>query len=425
MECHEVDDIHYQIGHGSFGKELYTLRIDSLGNVLSPPKRLYETPSSVGHPIMTFNSVRRHYLIGAADKFHTDHYDNVGFIVDEDATILKGPFFFGEGSDGSWSHFLYYAAYNPIDDTYFIPWEDFRHALGAWYAGPNDIYGALLDGDGNTLADIPVIEDAAEGEYEQWYPCVAYNPDRNEFIAVWFDERPIVVDGGIVGRLFNSDGTPIGESFVVADAPGSQGDMSIVYAENHKKYFIAWQDTRHYIPAPDDSPYYQENDIYARWLDEDGLPLGDEIPIYIGEGDQSMPQIVYSPVSDRFLIVWWDLNAPDDYEPLPGEFGGEFGELASVPMGMLLAGNVGGAIYGAPGPCAAREIYGEHSGTVELLRNVRDNVLSKSPEGQEIIRLYYQWSPAIVKAMGEDEEIKEHVKELIGGILMLVGGEGK
>jgi hypothetical protein len=59
------------------------------------------------------------------------------------------------------------------------------------------------------------------------------------------------------------------------------------------------------------------------------------------------------------------------------------------------------------------------------LRNVRDNVLSKSPEGQEIIRLYYQWSPAIVKAMGEDEEIKEHVKELIGGILMLVGKEGK
>ena len=348
MECHVVNDIHYHVGHTTFGQDLYTMRIDSFGGISSPPEKLYETPASSAHQILTFNSERKQYLIGTADRFFTEHYDNIAYIVDEDATLLKGPLFFGEGSDGSWSHFLYYAAYNPIDDTYFIPWEDFRHAPGAWYVGPNDIYAALLDGDGETLADIAVMEDFDEGEYEQWYPCVAHNPDRNEFVAVWFDERPLVEDGGIVGRLFNSAGTPKGEPFIVADTSGSQGDMSIVYAKNHKKYFIVWQDTRNYIPAPGDSPYYQENDIYARWLDADGSPVGDEIPIYLGDGDQSMPQMVYSPVSDRFLIAWWDLNAPDDYAPLPGEFGGEFGELSSVPMGMLLAGNVRGAIYGAP-----------------------------------------------------------------------------
>jgi hypothetical protein len=193
--------------------------------------------------------------------------------------------------------------------------------------------------------------------------------------------------------------------------------MSIVYAKNHKKYFIVWQDTRNYIPAPDDSPYYQENDIYARWLDEDGSPVGDEIPIYIGEGDQSMPQMVYSPVSDRFLITWWDLNAPDDYEPLPGEFGGEFGELSSVPMGMLLAGNVGGAIYGKPNPCAAEQIYGERAEETELLRYIRDNVLRQTPEGREIIRLYYQWSPAIVKALKGDAVLKGELKKMIDEIM--------
>jgi hypothetical protein len=70
--------------------------------------------------------------------------------------------------------------------------------------------------------------------------------------------------------------------------------------------------------------------------------------------------------------------------------------------------------------CTLVKIYGENSKEVKILRLFRDNVLSKTPEGQEIIRLYYQWSPAIVKAMERDEEFKEEVKEMIDGILGLI-----
>ena len=72
--------------------------------------------------------------------------------------------------------------------------------------------------------------------------------------------------------------------------------------------------------------------------------------------------------------------------------------------------------------CTAEKIYGEFSKETELLRYFRDNILSQSPEGREIIRLYYQWSPTIVKAMEKDEELKEEIKELIDGVLGLVGG---
>jgi len=74
-------------------------------------------------------------------------------------------------------------------------------------------------------------------------------------------------------------------------------------------------------------------------------------------------------------------------------------------------------------PCLAEELYGEHSEKTEILRYFRDNKLSKSPEGQEMIRLYYEWSPAIVTAMEEDEEFKEELKEMLGGVLWLIGGE--
>ncbi len=71
------------------------------------------------------------------------------------------------------------------------------------------------------------------------------------------------------------------------------------------------------------------------------------------------------------------------------------------------------------GPCSAEEIYGDDSEEIKILRSLRDEVLGEIPEGQELIKLYYEWSPAIVKAMDEDERFKEDIKEMVNGLLML------
>ncbi len=47
-------------------------------------------------------------------------------------------------------------------------------------------------------------------------------------------------------------------------------------------------------------------------------------------------------------------------------------------------------------------------------------MLSQTSEGRELTRLYYQWSPVIVKAMEEDEEFREGVKEMIDGFLPMI-----
>ena len=73
------------------------------------------------------------------------------------------------------------------------------------------------------------------------------------------------------------------------------------------------------------------------------------------------------------------------------------------------------------GNCPSEQIYGTHSEQTELLRLIRDNILSQTPEGREIIKLYYQLSPAIAKAMEDDEEFKEEMKEMIDGVLPLIG----
>ena len=70
--------------------------------------------------------------------------------------------------------------------------------------------------------------------------------------------------------------------------------------------------------------------------------------------------------------------------------------------------------------CPTEMLYREHSEETEFLRSVRDNILSQTPEGQEIIRLYYEWSPSIVKAMEENEEFKQEMKVMIDGVLPLI-----
>jgi hypothetical protein len=75
------------------------------------------------------------------------------------------------------------------------------------------------------------------------------------------------------------------------------------------------------------------------------------------------------------------------------------------------------------GPCPAEEIYGEYSEETKLLRYFRNEILNQTPEGQELIRLYYEWSPVIVRAIEKDEAFKEEVKEMIDGVLGLITEE--
>ena len=69
------------------------------------------------------------------------------------------------------------------------------------------------------------------------------------------------------------------------------------------------------------------------------------------------------------------------------------------------------------GPCAAEAIYGENAEETELLRKYRDNVLSKTPEGQEIIKTYYKFSPAATMLFKQRPLLKNRAKTFIDGML--------
>lgn len=74
-------------------------------------------------------------------------------------------------------------------------------------------------------------------------------------------------------------------------------------------------------------------------------------------------------------------------------------------------------------PCPSEVIYGKKSEEIRLLKYFRDNVLNKTQDGREYIKLYYQWSPLIVKAMKEDKEFAKNVKDIIDEVFILIDEE--
>ncbi len=70
--------------------------------------------------------------------------------------------------------------------------------------------------------------------------------------------------------------------------------------------------------------------------------------------------------------------------------------------------------------CPTEVLYGEDSEEVELLRALRDEVLSKTPEGREIIQQYYNFSPLLIEAMKADEGFKNEVENVIDEVLMII-----
>jgi ABC-type amino acid transport substrate-binding protein len=73
-----------------------------------------------------------------------------------------------------------------------------------------------------------------------------------------------------------------------------------------------------------------------------------------------------------------------------------------------------------PASCPSEEVYGVNAEETALIRKLRDDVLSKTGEGQAFIKLYYQLSPALLQAMTENRAFKQEVKEIIDLIVPVI-----
>jgi hypothetical protein len=228
---------------------------------------------------------------------------------------------------------------NTSDGSCLITWEDFRN-VDQWKSN-GDIYGAVVSGTGEiTKKDIPICDDhGKENEGDQRQQHQTYNSKANNYFVVWWDERPTTQNAGIYARIINANGEPAGDDFLLVDAPKPQIFCSPRYHEKTDRIFAVWDDKRDSDPNSPDEKKRNQRDIYARWFLPTGEPDGPEIPIETNNGEQRDPKLIYNPLMDNFLIVWRNYNV-EEAGGGGAPLGG--GHVTEEP------GNVEGMLYGVP-----------------------------------------------------------------------------
>jgi len=155
--------------------------------------------------------------------------------------------------------------------------------------------GAWLDRAAFPVVVDPLIGDptlVAGGANWSGKPALAYNPDDDEWLAVWQDNR----NGGdhdIYGQRVRPDGTLGGSNFAIVAASGLQHTPDVAYSAAAGEYLAVWKDDRN-----------GNWDIYGRRVTAGGAVTGTEIAVCATSGDQLYPAVAYQPATAEWLVVW-------------------------------------------------------------------------------------------------------------------------
>jgi len=81
---------------------------------------------------------------------------------------------------------------------------------------------------------------AGEVHY-QLKPSIAYNPDRQEYLVVWYNERPVYPD--IKAQRVGVDGQLVGGPCYIAGGEGAKRRYpDVVYNPTHQEYLVVWEE---------------------------------------------------------------------------------------------------------------------------------------------------------------------------------------
>ncbi|MCP4709737.1 MAG: DUF11 domain-containing protein [Planctomycetes bacterium] len=199
-------------------------------------------------------------------------------------------------------------AYNSTDNQFMVIWTDRRNddsTMDPWE--DPDIYGHRINSSGTLIGATNTDISDFDDDQVQDNPGLAYNPDRNEFLAVWrkyngkSSNPDLVVD--IQAALVDAVGSA-GTAQDISDIISStKYHPAVVYSPgcNNKEYFVVWAVDK--STSPDNSA--ENYDIYARRvLSNTGAATGSEITVTVAISSQLYPVLAYNSITPGYFVVW-------------------------------------------------------------------------------------------------------------------------
>ncbi len=180
-------------------------------------------------------------------------------------------------------------AFNSQRNEYFLIWAD----VGAG----NVIRGIRLDSNANRLpapagterlvspAGVPTVT-----------PDIAYNPNTDEYLAVWSDGRSD--NGDLFAQFLNGNGDRIGASFAIFVGGGTQTLPRIEYNPVDNLYIVVWHSLtaaggrvhRQMVSANSASPALVGSNLQMR---------ASTRPLH-----PHSPQVAWNAFTDKFMVAW-------------------------------------------------------------------------------------------------------------------------
>jgi hypothetical protein len=134
-------------------------------------------------------------------------------------------------------------------------------------------------------------------------PAIAYNHHRQEYLVVWYNDRPGNDD--IRAQRVSKQGKLVGGPFYISAGPGAdRRDPSVAYNSRDRQYLVVWEQV-------DQSWGYQR--IKGRRVSETGQVLDGNDILFVDGSNLSTPSdpvLTYASTSEKYLLVWDQIFHP-------------------------------------------------------------------------------------------------------------------
>nr|NQU92978.1 hypothetical protein [Bacteroidota bacterium] len=157
-----------------------------------------------------------------------------------------------------------------------------------------DVYARRYASDGTPLGDAFMVNDSIPGTYQ--YVSKISSDGEGDFLIIWEDLR-FGFNGDIFAQSYQSGGTSAGENYRVNDDEGSENQWGPSIAKNQNDQFIVtWVDTR-----------LVNNDIYAQRYLPDGSLVGSNFKVSMDtSGTSQFAPSIAMDSAGNFVLAWED-----------------------------------------------------------------------------------------------------------------------